>query len=453
MIELILRVGATTTQDIALNVAPNMVTKYGLNEPDIQQQVIQNLGDGNSLSIPAFANVTETIEMRISGATPSDVRDTVRSIEKLLDLARQTTTGYLDDKLYLIVRFDQDTENWRSQILAAKWDSNTLTDQIYLNYVTGNIVITRRYYFETETVHAIAIKSGPTPTATTGYASVYNADDTNATNRNWFELDATQVLGSLPTPATIHIKNVSGASRKCGRVFLGNYVYANPTTIDPIFRGEQSAGGFQPTPTESDFAAWSLANRNLTDAFKGQFGRVITVFSNQPAPSTLLRASLEYRDTGIQVNVALGEQILSNLGEFVLDLGGIPIPPGGYWQNMANLYLALKGRSASGTDSVAVDWVQVFPGGPGRYRMIRAAVLSMGFTSGDELVDDGANGGVYVLTGGLQVPAYQPFFEPIHLWPGKINRLMMLISAGTALTEVDIAWQVKVEARYRRITV
>ena len=146
-----LRIGDTGAQDVVLSSGGIFITDYPMTAPDVDQQTLNSLGDGQSLSVPAFANVTESIDLHIGGPgyTAAQVRDMVRSIEKLLDMARQGSLGWLDDRLYLLVQFDQDTEPWRSQILAAKWDSPEATDQIWKNYTTGTITLTRRYYFET----------------------------------------------------------------------------------------------------------------------------------------------------------------------------------------------------------------------------------------------------------------------------------------------------------------
>ena len=47
---LFLRVGETTTYDVELTALPCMVTEYPLASPAINQETIQSLGDGNSLS-------------------------------------------------------------------------------------------------------------------------------------------------------------------------------------------------------------------------------------------------------------------------------------------------------------------------------------------------------------------------------------------------------------------
>jgi hypothetical protein len=291
--------------------------------------------------------------MRIIDATAAAVRARVQAIERLLDLARQGTTGYLDDKLYLIARFDDDTEDWRSQILAARWLSDTATQYIHQNYVVGAIVITRRYFWETTSVHNCNLTSGVTTTAAP-LAIVYNADDVHATNRNWFQCAADQVIGAIPAPATIAVSNESGADRFVGSLYLGNYVYTAPTTVDPIFRDDQQSGGTGVIGTTGDVEAarWLLSSNNLTNSFKGQYGRVLAVFDDRPNPTTLLRVGLQIRDLPATFDLFLSDQVLSPVGDYVLDLGGIPIPPGGYHDLVgAQMHLVIKARAQGTLDS------------------------------------------------------------------------------------------------------
>jgi len=451
---LLLRVGDTNARDVVLTAAPVGVTGYPLGAPEIDQNIVESLGDGDTVTAARYGSVVESIDVHIQAATPTLVRDSVRAIERLLDLARQGSIGYLADKVYLVIQFDQDTEGWRSQILAATWQgtSGDAPNLAWKNYTTGTIALTRRYYWETESLHPVALTSGPTPTATTGYATVYNADDTSSTNQNWFQLAADQVQGSLPAPARLSIKNNSGATRQATTIYLANYVFTNPTTVDPIFRGNQSAGGFAPTTTETDIAYWSLAGDNLTDAFKGQFGRMVVVYSDRPATTTLMRAAVQFRFPAPALDLALGDQHLDISQDYVMDLGALPIPPGVNWiSGGTGVYLALKGRSASGTDSVAPSFIQIMPSTSGCYRVLKG-VVSLNAAVGDEIIDDGPAGAVYALSAGHRQPIYRPFFEPIHLWPGVVQRLRLIISSGSFPMELNQPWQVSCSVRYRRLT-
>lgn len=449
-----LRVGSTSSQDIALTSSGVAVLNYPLTAPDVDQQPIQNLGDGNSLSIPTWSNVTESLDLHISDTTAVLVADKVRAIERLLTLARAGTVGWLDERLYLRVQFDNDTEAWRSQILAAKLELEEGTNQIWKKYVRATLVITRRYYWETEAIQSVAMTSGPTSTATTGYVTAYNADDAHATNRNWFQMAADQIIGSIPAPARIYLKNNSGATRAAGTIYLGNYVFCDPTGVDPIFRQSDATSTDSSVGTsDTDIAYWSLSGGNLTEAFRGQFGRILVVWDSRPDATTLVRAVLQYRAPIPQVDLALGEQVLSPAAEYVTDLGALPIPPGRAWADTGtNLYLTLRGLAASGTDTVTTDWVQVMPAGQGRYRVLKGVFSSLSLDNGNEIIDDGPEGSVYLHTsGGDALPLYQPFFDPIYLWPNRLQRLRLIVSGNTSF-EADQPWQVKVEYKPRRLS-
>ena len=450
--QLILRLGDTSASDVVLTSGACFVTDYALSTPAVDQQAIANMGDGQNLTVPTFANVSESVSLHIADATPTLVRDIVRRIERLLDLARQGSLGSVGDKVYLVIRFDQDTEWWRSQILAAQWVGSETVERIHKNYTTGTIALTRRYYWETEALIPVAVSSGPTPVATTGYATVYNADDTHATNRNWWQIDAAQVVGSLPAPALIRIKNTSGADRAATSIFLGNYVFCDPTNVDPIYRAEDASSAFtNVTTTESDIYKWSLTSTGLVDDFRGQYGRFVAVWTNLPLATTLVRPAIRYSTI---FDLALGEQSLGDIYKIVQDLGALPIPPSGWSSGMGSgMQLAISGKTATGTDTVALDWLQIFPSGQGRYRALHAPT-TLSIISTNEIVDDGPGGVVYIMDvvgGNAKVPLYRPMFDPIHLWPGLTQRLRLLISGGTTM-EAGQAWGVSVSYRARRLT-
>jgi hypothetical protein len=451
--ELKLRVGETATYDVVLTTAPCMVTEYPLNSSMLMQEPIMNMGDGNSLSVPTFANVVESIDLHIQAATPSLVKDVVRSIERVLDYARQGSLGALTDKVYLCIKFDQDSgEWWRSQILAAQWSGPEAVDRIWKNYTTGTIALTRRYFWEMETLQAVAVSSGVTTTATTGYATVYNADDTNATNRNWFQVGAAQVVGSLPAPAKISIKNISAGDRYVTSVYLGNYVFCSPTSIDPIYRAEDASSAFTTvSTTEAPIYRWSLATSGLVDDFHGQFGRFLVVWNNRPDNTTLVRAKI---DVAGSFDIGVGEQALGNAYLTVQDLGALPIPPSGYSDGMGKtINLTLTGKTATGTDTVSVDWLQIFPSGQGRFRAIHGAA-ALTFAVNNEIIDDGPAGVTYAydVALGAKVPTLRPMFDPIYLWPGLTQRIRLLISGGAFGMEAGQPWGCKIEYRPRRLT-
>jgi hypothetical protein len=303
-----------------------------------------------------------------------------------------------------------------------------------------------------ETLQAVAVTSGVTTTPTTGYATVYNADDSHGSNRNWFQVAAAQVAGSLPAPAKISIKNISASSLYMTSLYMGNYVFCNPTGVDPIYRAEDaSSGSTTVTTTETVIGRWSLASSGLVDDFHGQFGRFLVVWSDRPDSTTLVRAKIDVN--GI-FDLGLGEQALGNPYLTVQDLGALPIPPSGYSAGMGKtINLVLTGKAASGTDTVSVDWLQIFPSGQGRFRAIHGAA-ALSFSVNNEIIDDGPAGVVYAYDTalGAKVPTVRPMFDPIHLWPGLTQRIRLLISGGAYGMEAGEPWGVRCEYRPRRLT-
>lgn len=453
--QLTLRVGDTSAEDIPLTSSGIIVTSYDMAAPAVDQQPLANLGDGNGLSIPSWSNVTESLELHISGASAAAVATLVQSIENLLNLARQGTRGYLDSKVYLLARNDSDSEDWRSQILAGELSLNAPTDTLPRKFVRATLQITRRYYFETAAVKSIAMTSGDTTTPTTGYVTVYNDDDTHATHRNWFQIAADQIDGSIPTPLRIYLKNNSGGARSARAIYFGNYVFANPTSVDPIFRAADATGSLTTwAGTDENEVYWWDVSGNLTDSFRRQFGRLLAMFVNKPDPDTLVYLALQYRAPAPVIDLALGEQVLTGTN-YVLDLGSVPLPTGGQWDTIDDVYLTIKAIAAdSGGDTVTVDWVQVMPSGAGFYRVIRAIVDSLSINDQNELIDDGIEGATYlhVTSGDTALPLYRPFYEPIYAWPGRINRLRYIVQGNTSV-EAGQVWQAKAECRYRRLTV
>ena len=260
--------------------------------------------------------------------------------------------------------------------------------------------------------------------------------------------------GSLPAPCKITIKNYSGAQRRVESVHLGNYLFNGNDGVDPIFRGEEAAAGTSNVfiTDEGDAIWWVLTSSNLLYGWRGQFGRMIGVFTSRPDTTTLVRASLHLRLGAQVIDLALAEPCLNQSSHYVLDLGSIPLPPSSAWQNSQGyMNLGIKGKTVTGTDTIGVDWIQIFPAGAGRYRLVKG-ISMITLEANEEIVDDGLLDSCYALSGGWVVPLFRPLFTPIHLWPGKLQRLRMLISSGNSTPEAGQGWGVRVQTRFRRLS-
>ncbi len=443
-----LRVGASTTGEVLLHTGDVTILNYAMQSPNVEQTALASLGDGNGLSIPKWGNVTESIDLMIQASTVQLVRDKVQAIERLLDLARQGTLGWLEDRVYLSVQFDQDTGNgWRSQILAAKLDLNNVTNEIWRKYVLATLIITRRYYWETELTQAISLTSGPNSTPTTAGVQVFNNPDSAGVWHNWFDIAAAQVTGTLPSPLKLTVQNNSGSARETKAFYFGNYVFNDPANIDPVFYVNTSKTWLGTLGTTTHQVA--LSGGNLLSSFKSQFGRILVIYYDRPAGTTLVRAALQVGFSTAAFDIAQGEHVLGE-NDWVVDLGGLPLPPG-YWEGSSNLmYLGHQANAVNG-DTLGINWLQVMPSGPGRYRVVKGITNSYGLQHGDSMIDDGYSGSAYSLEGGLIIPAFRGYFEQIHVWPNRINRIRMVVQGNVSM-ETNRSWLVTASYRPRRLT-
>lgn len=439
----------TTTID--LNGSPNWVQEYPMATPETREDVITNLGDGDTLSTPTWSNVTESITLLLTGANAAAVRTTVQSIERLLDRARQNRLTWRGVKVWLEVRFDHDSGWWRSQILAGRLSHSHGPDQIWRGYLETSLIITRRYYWEGEEVQ-LALASQATPTPTTNYATVYNNDD-ETSNTNWFQAAASQVVATvIPAPIRLEVRNQNGAYRGLRSLHVGNYVHMDPSNVDPIMRGEQASFTETSWSLSSEVLAyrWALTAAQLED-FAGQYCRVLVAFSTMPAGNALARARLQLAVNTVHVDVVVGEQIKVN-GDAVIDLGAMPLPPGGaaMWSN-SGMSLALSLQVAGGS-SVGVNWIQVMPAGHGLYRHIRGLNNAEGLENNQSIMDDGIEGLLYKVEGSSRWSTHRGLHTPLHVFPGTQHNRFRLMKQNQGNVGAGEVYGVKAWYRPRRLT-
>jgi hypothetical protein len=439
----------TTTVDIN-STAIRTLDGWVPSTPQLNENAIANLGDGDTLGVPTWRNVTETIPLLLIG-NAATIAAAQQSLEKLVDQARQNRLTWGNTRVYLQVQFSHDAAVWRSEVLAGRVVPVDPAGRLAMGSMEVSLILTRRYYWEGPAT-ALELTSQTTTVATTGYVTVYNDDDASTTT-NWFQVASAQVTGDLPSPLKIELKNNSGGTRYARGIFFGNYVWMDPTTIDPILRGSEASGGATGTlasTTEAITHLWALSTAQLAD-MNGQYARILVAFSTEPKADTLMRAALQYNDGGTYIDLVIGEQIRAG-GEVVLDLGAMPVPPGGAATASDDIYLALRGQAMSGSDSIVVDWAQFMPAGHGLFRHLRGVTLAVSAPNGASVFDDGIDRIIYTLESGVNVPKHRGFHAPLHVWPGRTQRMRVMVQGHTAL-EAGQVYQVKASYRPRRLTV
>lgn len=433
--------GTTTIQ---LNNASPILTRaeWVPATPRLEENMIQNVGDGDYVNPPTWRNVTETIPLLIIGSSAT-ITSNLTAIQRMLDFS---PAGRRHRKKWLRVKYDHDSDVWRSEILAARVvpaNANRLT----MGTMEVNLIITRRFYWEGPETQ-LSLSSAGTSTPTTNYVTVYNNDDATA-NSNWFQVAASEVDGDLPAPIKVEIQNKSGSTKVMRGIYLGNYAHIG-TTVDPIILGTASSVSGETHTWATDTT--ELTHRfaiptSLISNFDGRSGHVMAVFSSTIDPDTLVRASLQYRFSGTYYDVVIGEWVVSG-GHCVLNLGTFPFPPSGYGAISGNLFLTLHMQGPSG-DSVTVDWMQILPAGPGQFRELREFISFVNIDNLDLVTDDALDGTVYATESGVKTVQHRGYGDPLHVWPNLTQRFRMIVE-GTLL-EAGAAYGVKAWYRPRRL--
>lgn len=426
-----------------------MILSYNMASPMVDQATLPAAQDGQFLSTPTWGNVEESIELLIMGSTVDAVRAKIQSIEAILDRARQNRLTWGNARCYIQAKIDGETDTWRSQILAGRLSVREPLDGTWKKKIEATLQLTRRYFWEGART-ALYMSSAATA-ETTDPVTWHNGADNVAGERNYLHIGATRVTGVLPTPLELKL-TFGGTTSQIQDIYIGNHVWMDPANIDPILLGSAAAEGAAETwATDGEVTThtWTLADALLAD-INGQYVRPLVAFSDPPDQTTLVRG------TELVLLAALNLQVYSadavrGAARTVLDVGAFPIPTRGYAAGTnAGTKFRLTMRKTGG-DTVNVHSLHFMPSGDGLFRRLRAVDAGLILETGDGVVDDGIEGVAYLFDGASTYPTWKGYHQPIHVWPGRVNRLRVLVGADPFASSV--AWSAQAFYRPRRLTI
>lgn len=446
-----------TTDIVPLNDGVSCwVTEYAMRTPDPVARPVEGPRDGTVAAPAVYKDVTETISLLIVGATVAATRDVARAIERLLDLAREQRTAQGGSGCYVQVQIAGETTAWRSEVLRARL---AYADPLNLwqSAIRADLTLTRRYYWEQAGPEvALQMSSQATGTPTTGPVTWHNGADNVSGQRNWVNIAAAQVQGTLPAPLKLDLKMTAATTFTMVSFYVGNYVWMDPTGIDPIFVGAESGEGTgnRSWTTSSEFAlhTWTMPAA-LQEDVNGRYVRPLIAYSTKPSVTTNMRATVAVA-LGGDIDIFLTDPIFPQTDPWgtscVVDFGPVPLPPGGYTASPATLKLRFFATKAGG-DAVNAHSLHLFPHGPGVLRRYRAGGgLSLIFDQNSGILDDGITGRVVAYSGtGARFPFVVAHGSPLMVWPGRVNRLRMLNAPVT--WAASVAWTAQAWYRPRRL--
>lgn len=450
----------TNTYNFA-NPPTTLVLSYTPVTPEISiQQATSLLQDGDDVTLVTRRNVTETIELLLTSTTKPLLQAAVRFIETLLVVAERRQRVKAGARVYLTLQVDGESEAWRTEVLAGRLELNQDALQLWPNVkVEARLHITRRFFWEQVNIAEIHLAALSNASFGAGGRTIHNHEDSG--QGNW--VMTLTPAGSLPAPAKIQLTNNSGAAQDYRNVYISNNAYSDPANFVHIIQGESARAGFGTTVVDATcsngnlrrqtgtafFFKWDLSTVLLADTV-GKHFRLLVRFAGYTNTPAIYVTPIVQDATGL-VDLAIGDEVLlpvSGGSDYELvDLGALPLPPGGYSATWAMQTLALKFRAATSV-TVDLDFVQVTPLDSFRHLIQRG----MQILNGDAIIDDGIEGITYSLESGVGHPIYSPRGQPLHVFPGQGNRIVVLHDEGT-VAPIANSFSVQVWYRPRRLTI
>ena len=407
------------------------------------------------------ATITETATYYCEKATIALIETEVNDIEYAFAMARYHYNSGAGDRYYVKFQTDGGSKVWRSEIVdgRVKFDKKALDWEWTTKMVTVRVIWTRRAFWEENSESEIELSNINQAVAATGGVQVDNHDD--AAEDNYVDIAAAQVVGVLPTPARLQMKNDTGGALGYRDFYIGHSVY-EPSNFTHVIEGEDFTG-LTPTVdanssdgnygTDPISSAYSVYNIDITgtqlDYAAGRYFRVLARLWRVQYEDTYVKMAIRYSSTliwqGDAVNIRPGTEFR------LVDLGIIQLPPALAGRTgFATLNLRMDAKCASG-GNFDLDFIQLTP--LDSYQHLQQTA-SYSLDNNAYVVDDGIYDDSYAIdTSGDLYPLYVPHGDHIYLHPDKAQRVIFLIQRSNGTMIIADTIDVRVYYRPRVITI
>lgn len=445
------------TTTITLDQASGLlVTGMVLESPEATLREVGQEGvDGLEIPGITYRNVTRTLELLVIGANTSALQTLVRSIENLLGNAHRRQRTGTGARVYLQIQIDSEASTWRTEILTGRLRMADEALQQWLNKkVEAQLFLTTRFYWEgPETELQLSTSN---QSAATGGRTIKNHDDSGTGDDNWVQIASSQVGGVLPAPVKLTLTNTTGSSVSYRNLFLAVNAYSDPANFTHVLEGESRKAGYGTVTVDANSSngnynaytfsntgeiQWDLSSSLLQDT-QGRWFRLLARFISWSGTSIYVKPVL--KDATGLVTLWEGDEVrLGTSGSYIVDLGAMPLPVGGYQVSWGAQVLSLIVR-ATGSATLNLDYIQLTPLDSYRWIVQRGLTIA----NNGVITDDNIEG----ITHSAGAPVYSPKTGPLYVFPGVTQRIIILQDTGSAST-ITHAFSVRAYIRERRLTV
>lgn len=402
--------------------------------------------------------VSETVELVLFAATTVLLQVAENQLRLLLRVAAERLATGVGKRLYLQLQLANEASSWRSEVLGANLQLGSEALTAWGNaQMTVTLHLRRVGFWEGAEVE-LPLASKAQTGAATGGRTIHNCND--STRGNYVQVASTAVAGATPAPVRVQLTNISGAGQDYRNLYLATNAYSDPANLVYTLQGEARQAGYG-TVASSSFAAngqhlavavnlsyqvnWDLSAAQMQAAA----GRYFRVFMRvTAAPSAAVYVAAEVREEFGLVTLARtpSETKISPSSPELIDLGALPLPPGGgNGSGWGVAVLTLTMRAATAT-TLYVDYLQLMPTESLRHLVQRGMTVP----SGDAVVDDGIAGEAYELESGVRQSILIQRGQPVRVWPGVTQRVYISFDVAGGSAPVDTQTSVRMWYRPRR---
>lgn len=429
--------------------------------------------DNYAMSVPEGDDVTvvDTVDIMVEGASGAAMQSKARAIEAMMDAATRYHRTRTGARVFVTAQLISDADAWRSEIVGGRLEPADDTLAVWANNKARmTLYIERAPYWEGPETQ-IPLTNGNGTNNTAGL-TVYNANDGSGTSpnkrNNYLQIAATDVVGVLPAPVKLELKNATGIMMQVSNMHLATNAFSDPANLAYILEAESRTGGGTVTADGAASGgsksvlsgyvsgAWIYWNIEATLLQKTQgrwFRALVSLRSRTATAAQAETMQAELRDsTGVNVlfrgpEVAVNER--ATAGYPLVDLGALPMPPGSSAASFERVQLWITLRLASGTATTAIDFVQLTP--TDSYMPLQ--IMPIGIMANDIILYDGIDGASYVTANGFKGPYLRTASDPLVVYPGKLQRISVLASHDDTPYYITDKWAVRAWYRPRRLSI
>lgn len=462
-----------------LNAYPSLLVQFSSMAPEMRSEdLASSLEDGREVLYARWENVQETIEVLLGGTTQDLVEAEVEKIETILGQMPYYSNS-ADRAYYLHYKPDGQTTEYRTRLFYGNLISSMSRAQepaMKLSYATNQdkkytwlqISLVRDYYWESTTLTDISLSNGH-GSGTTG-VTVYWSDD--GTYDNWVTIGSSAVVGSLPTPIWLYMKNNNNDAQGIRHIWASKNGRYSPTSLQHVYEAE-SAQLYDTATTATD--ATYCSNGSKVTYSKATLSSWTDFIEFQPSITQLgYLKSRWFRVLARLYDVAFGKDMYLKLKHVVpkgsggltlsettpvlienpgiYDLGAVRLPPldlQGYTPYDLGLRISAREAISSNGVNFSLDCITLMP----------ADELdgTAHFTTGSytlpynwHLVHDGTKEMLAMGTSSDQfIGAFFLYGRPITVLPGVQQRLYFTFYRDSLSDIGARTWNMTVMAKYK----